>query len=164
MSDTLGANGPPPGSPPVGPSPQGADSGGLAPPQDSSTPPGQPPVGSSPVSQPTPDLGNQAGAMGLVTVVLKVLERALPMAGSSTPLGKAVMKAIADLGKHTPQGGGSPGVEQNALQDLMLKQKQQAPMLALLRSQQQGGGGGSVGVPPPPPPGGAGASPPPGMT
>ena len=51
------------------------------------------------------------------------------------------MKAITSLSKHTPTAGGSPGVQKTALQDLMMQQRQQQPMMDMLRGQ----GGGMAG-------------------
>jgi hypothetical protein len=85
-----------------------------------------------------------------VSVAVRILEKALPMLGAETEPGIAVMKCITNLAKHVPQGSTSPGIENQALQGLMMQQKQEQPMLQTLRSMGQQ-----------PPPGGA---PPPGAT
>ena len=97
---------------------------------------------------PTPNRGMQASAMAQLTWVIRILEKALPMVGVETELGKDVMKALTTLSKHLPAGSGSPGVEQQAMQKMMMEQKQEQPMLQLLRSQGQGQPGAA-------PPGGA---------
>jgi len=117
------------------------------------TPPGQPPFGSSPVTQPTPNRGLQAGALGIVAQAVRLLEKALPMLGAETEPGKDVMRALPMLSKHIPPGAMSPGVENTALQQLMMQQRQQAPMLQALRAMQGGQAGGGQ------PPGGGGAPP-----
>lgn len=88
---------------------------------------------------PTPNRGLQANATAMVSVALRQLEKAIPMAGAETELGKALMKAVSALAKHAPAGSGSPGVEQSAMGKMMAEQKQEQPLLQLMR--QQGGGG-----------------------
>jgi hypothetical protein len=93
------------------------------------------------VQQPTPNRGNQAAALAQVQWAVRLLETALPQLGAASPQGQAVMKAITSLSKHTPTAGGSPGVQKTALQDLMMQQRQQQPMMDMLRGQ----GGGIAG-------------------
>lgn len=121
-----------------------------APPQavGAGAPPGQPPFGSSPVQQPTPNRGHQSAALGIVAQAVRLLEKALPMLGVETEPGMAVMRALPLLSKHVPPGAASPGVENNALQQLMLQQRQQQPMLQALRAMQPQGA--APGASPPP--------------
>ena len=142
VSDALA----PPASDPAAPP---GDAGGAPPPGGAgSGAPGQPPFGSSPVSQPTPDHGNQAAALGLVAVMLKIAEMAIPKVGSTSPIGKELMQFVMKLGKHVPQGAGSPGQEKTTLQQLQTQGQQNAPMMALLKAQQPPQGG-PPGAPPP---------------
>ena len=90
------------------------------------TQPGQPPFGSSPAQMPTPDRGGQAAALALVSTAVRILERALPQLGAGSDPGKDVMKALQNLTKHVPQGATSPGVENSAMQQMMLQGKQNA--------------------------------------
>ena len=123
------------------------------------TAPGQPPFGSSPMQMPTPDRGSQAAALAEVSSAVKLLEKALPSLGASSPTGKDVMGCIQKLAKHVPPGSIDKGVESNSLQSLMMQGKQENPMLNVLRAMGQGGQAGAPpGAPPAPPPG---ASPPP---
>ena len=101
---------------------------------------------------PTPNMGLQANGMAMVKVATEILTRALPMLGVGTEQGKDVMKALNGLSKHLQQGGGSPGIENNALAQLMMQRKREQPQIDLLRNQ-------SAQSPTPAP--GAGASPPP---
>lgn len=107
--------------------------------------------GAGGATMPTPNRGMQAAAMAQLTQAIRIMEKALPMVGVETEMGKDVMKALTQLSKHIPAGSGSPGVENQALQKMMMEQKQEQPMQQLLRSQGQGA----------PPPGGA--APPPAM-
>lgn len=119
----------PPGAPPVG----------------AGAPPGTPPFGPSPVSLPVPNRGLEAAALARVKVALKILEMAVPALGAETEPGRAVLDAIRSLAKHVPPGSSSPGVETTALQDLMLRQRQESPMHQVMRAM------GSGAAPPAPP-------------
>ena len=67
--------------------------------------------------------GLQSAALAKVQVAVRILEKALGDLGSSTDQGKELMKALTALGKMVPSGSTSPGVEQTALQQLMMQQK-----------------------------------------
>lgn len=96
---------------------------------------------------PTPNRGMQAAAMAQLTQCIRILEHALPLVGVETEVGKDVMNALKTLSKHIAPGSGAPGVEHQALQQMMMKQKQEQPMLQLMRAQGQSPG---AGAPPPP--------------
>jgi hypothetical protein len=112
-------------------------------------PPGQPPFGGAGgASMPTPNKGAEANGTALIQVAIKVLEKVIPMVGVTSEIGKDVIKSLNTLAKIAPPGSGSPGVEQNAMQNLMLQQKQDNPMLQQMAKPQ-------AGPPPGAPPGGA---------
>lgn len=121
------------------------------------TAPGQPPFGSSPMQMPTPNRGSQAAALAKVSSAVKLLETALPELGATTEPGQAVMKAIQSLAKHAPSGSIDKGVEATSLQTLMMANKQDNPMLNLLRSMgqqlQPGAAPAAPAAPPPSPEG-----------
>lgn len=94
---------------------------------------------------PTPNRGLQANAIAQLTHCIRIMEKALPMVGVETEMGKDVMKALTTLSKHIAPGSGSPGVEQNALMQMMMQQKQDQPMQQLMRA--QGGGQGQSPAP-----------------
>jgi hypothetical protein len=100
-------------------------------------PPGGGAGGATPAS---PNMGHLAAANALVTNALKFLEKALPLAGATSDLGQSLMKAIQSLSKIVPPNSGSPGVEQSGMHKMMMEQKQEQPLLQMLRSQPQGGG------------------------
>lgn len=104
---------------------------------------GKPPVGHSPASTPSGNPGLAANALAQVREAVNILTMALPHLPQGTEAWKEVYGAIGKLGKIAPEGAGSPGVQQNTVQDLMAQQKQQAPMIALMRSMQQGQGAGA---------------------
>lgn len=113
------------------------------------TQPGQPPFGSSPAQMPTPDRGGQAAALALVSTAVRILERALPQLGAGSDPGKDVMKALQNLTKHVPPGATSPGVENSAMQQMMLAGKQEQPQQQVLAAMGQGQAPMPGGAPPP---------------
>lgn len=116
------------------------------------TQPGQPPFGASPVAAPTPNRGNQANGLALVSKAIQLLEMALPHVGAGTDPGKAVISALRDLTKHVDAAAMPPSVGNSAIAAMMLKQRQEAPLIAALRAaaaKQMAGGPGVAGTPPP---------------
>lgn len=101
------------------------------------TQPGQPPFGSSPVQMPTPNRGLQAAALTQVSWAVRILEKALPVLGATSPVGKDIMGAIKSLAKHTPTEQMSTGVENNTLQQMMMGAKTEQPQTQLLKALQQ---------------------------
>ena len=86
---------------------------------------------------PTPNRGLQANGLALVSAAVKVLLRALQSLGPETDPGKDVLKAVTALSKHIPPGSTSPGIENNSFAQLQAQQRQEAPMLNLMRAQGQ---------------------------
>lgn len=91
---------------------------------------------SSPASQPSPNSGFAAAGLARIGLMLKIAEETLPMLGSGTDAGRDLLKAISLLAKHIPPGSVSPGVQQTAMQNAMLRQRQMQPQIAALRAQQ----------------------------
>ena len=87
--------------------------------------------------------------MQAVGALLNGMAMVMPMVGAHTPLGLAIAKALADIGKHIPEGAVSPAGEKNAIEGMMQRQQQMAPQMAALRSQQAGGAPAGGGAPPP---------------
>ena len=85
--------------------------------------------------------------MAKLGLIVRQLEQLVPLLGVGTEAGQAVVKALTNLSKHVQPGAVSPGAEQSGLQQLMMKLKQNGPMLAQMQNKQ--GGGGSA--PPPTP-------------
>ena len=97
-------------------------------------PPG-PPGGAT---MPTPNRGLQANGLALISAAVKVLLRALQVLGPETEPGKDALKAVTALSKHIPPGSTSPGIENNSFQQLQQQQRQDAPMLNVMRAQSGG--------------------------
>ena len=117
------------------------------------TAPGQPPFGSSPVQMPTPNRGLQANALTQINVAVRILERALPVMGATSPVGKDLMSAIRSLSKHIQPGDMGQGSEASTLQNMMMQAKQNMPQQALLSALQQQPQSPAGGMPATPPQG-----------
>jgi hypothetical protein len=136
------------GQPPVsgfpGPSPQGAPAGAVG----AGTQPGQPPFGSSPVQMPTPNRGLQAAALTQIQWAVRILEKALPVMGATSPVGKDLMSAIKALSKHIQPGDMGRGTEASTLQNMMMSAKAEQPQAQILKALQQQGQAGGMPAPP----------------
>ena len=84
--------------------------------------------------------------MAEVAQAVKILQQAFSKVDPGGDAGHAILKAIEQLSKVAPVTKAAPGVGQEALRNLAMQAKQQAPLEMLLR--QQAGGAGQ-------PPGGA---------
>jgi hypothetical protein len=115
----------------------------------------QPPMGASPATGPTPNKGYEQAAMQKVAVVIKQLESALPLAGSGSDLGKAILDALNKLAKHVQPGSTSQAAQRNEIDQMAQKNMQASQMQKQLNSP-QGGSQAPGGAPPPQAPGGMG--------
>lgn len=107
--------------------------------------PGTPPaMGAGGASMPTPDAGAEAAALGQLAWVLRGMEEILPLVGANSAIGEALVPMIQKLGKMIPPGGGSPGIERNALDQMQQQQQQEQPMLQRLRAMGAGGQAGGT--------------------
>ena len=104
--------------------------------------------------------GLATGSMGDVKIALEALQKALPSIPMGTELHKAVLDAVAKIGKHMSEAGDSPQMKMQALMQMIQKMKAGQPNQALGA---MAGGGGQPPAPPammspapPPPPGMAG--------
>lgn len=131
--------------------PPAAGGSSLPPPSQTS----QPPMGVSSATGPTPNKGYEAAAMQRVGLILKMATDALPMAGATTDIGKALLKVINDLSKHVQPGSNTQASERSAIDQMAMKNAQQTQTNQAIRQPQAGGGGGA--------PPGAGGGMPPGM-
>lgn len=139
---------------PFTPSPSAAP-GAQAP--GASAAPGQPPIGSSPATQPVPNRGLEAAGLAKLGIVMRLLEQILPLVGAGSEVGGDVLEAMKKLRRHVPADSMSPGIENSALQEIMMKARQMAPQIAAMRAGQPG-----MAHPPMPMAGGA-PMPPPGL-
>jgi hypothetical protein len=121
----------------------------MAPPLLSSIP--QPPFGSSPLARPSGNPGQSANGTSLVQEAVDLLEKALPDLPVGHPIHKSVTSAIAQLSKHAPPQGASPGLGLQSLKQALMEKMKSSPMAALLAARGQPGpdGGGGMGMPSP---------------
>lgn len=98
----------------------------------------QAPFGSSPVSGPTPNRGYEAAATQRLGVAIKQLEQLIVLAGSTSEMGKDVMKAINMLSKHVPTGSVTPAAEKQAIERMQMQNTQN--QMTQARMAQMGGG------------------------
>lgn len=107
-------------------------------------------MGTSPVTQATPNKGYEAAGLQQLGVVVKRLESMIPLFGSTSEPGKAVMECLKKLAPFVPAGSVSPAAERNSLQQQMEKNAQNNQQMAAMRQ-----GGPQGGQPPGGAPGGA---------
>jgi hypothetical protein len=118
-------------------------------------------VGPATVGGPVPNQGAASAALAKVALAVRILESTIPELGSGSEPGLAVIKAVQGLSKMA-HGQASTGTDQTALMQLLMQQKQEAPMLQALRAQQlQQGMAGGAGAPGQAPGGAAGSGSPP---
>ena len=108
-------------------------------------------MGVSSATGPTPNRGYEAAAKQRLGVVIRQLEQLVPLAGATSDLGKSILKALNDLGKHILPGEVTPAAERNTLESAMMQNQQNSAMQQQLRQQPPGGGapGGARPAAPP---------------
>lgn len=102
---------------------------------------GQPPFGSSPATGPTQNAGYQAQGLQGLSLVVKGLERLIPLLGAGSDAGQDALEALKKLSKHIPPGTVSPAAQQNEMekQRMAFLQKQGMMQQAMQRPPQQAG-------------------------
>ena len=95
-------------------------------------------------------------------MLMEGMAMTLSLVGASSELGRALNKAMLDIGKHVPAGSGSPQGVSQAMKQMAMKHAQMAPHKAAMGAAAPGGappapGAGAAPMPPPqqPPPGAA---------
>ena len=76
----------------------------------------------------------QGAGAALVQGAIKQLEKAFTAIGSENEGGIAVMDAIKTLRKHFPADGVTPGQERASQEQFMLRQRQENPLMNVLRA------------------------------
>ena len=95
--------------------------------------PQQPPFGVSPATGPTPNKGYEAAAVQKLGMLLKGAETILPLVGSGSEMGKDVLKVITILSKHVQPGAVSPASEKNQIEQMAMRQQQNAAQMAQMK-------------------------------
>jgi len=83
---------------------------------------------------PVANRGDQAEGIALLSAAVHTLEEAMPKLGVGSEAGQEVMKSLPRLAKHVPPGAVSIGVENSALQKIMLKNRQNSMAVAQMRA------------------------------
>lgn len=104
-------------------------------------------MGMSPATGPTPNKGYEAAGLQQLGMVVKQLERLIPLLGASSEPGAAALKALNSLAKHVPAGSVTPAAERNMAEQTMMKATQNNQQMQALKQ------GGTGGTPPPQAPG-----------
>lgn len=112
------------------------------------SPPPHAAAGPTPASAPTANQGQAAAGVAIIGVIVKLMERAIPLLGAGSEAGQALVKGLSSLSKHAPLGGMSPGVEAAELQKLQMQQRAGAPAALA----QQAAAHPPMGAPAAPPP------------
>lgn len=109
------------------------------------TQPPQAPMGVSSATGPTPNKGYEAAGLQQLGMIVKQLERVIPLLGASSEPGSAALKALNSLAKHVPSGSVTPASEKNMAEQTMMKATQNNQQMQALK--QQGAGGAPGGAP-----------------
>jgi hypothetical protein len=96
-------------------------------------------MGVSPASSPTPNKGYEAAALQKLSMVAKMLQDILPMVGATSDIGKGVLELLNKAVKLVPSGSSSPAADRNTIDQMAMKNAENAKMSQQL--QQQGAGG-----------------------
>lgn len=102
---------------------------GLTPGGGQSPQPQQAPFGASPATGPTPNKGYEAQAAQRVGAIVKAMTDILPLVGATSDLGRALMKAMTDLGKHVPPGSTSNAGERNQIEKMAMQNQANGQMM-----------------------------------
>ncbi len=113
----------------------------------------QAPFGQSPATGPTPNKGFEAAAAQRLGMVIKQLEEIIGTAGATSEIGQAALKMLNIGVKMVPPGAVTPASAKNNIEQMAMKNTQQAQQMQQLKAQGQGGApGGQPGVAAPPMP------------
>jgi len=100
-------------------------------------------MGSSPATGPTPNKGFEAAGLQRLGLIIKQLEQLVPMFGSASEPGKAVLDALRSLSKHVPSGAVTPGAERSNIDRMAMQNAQNNSAMQRMKQQQAGGGQGA---------------------
>lgn len=106
----------------------------------------QAPFGQSPATGPTPNKGFEAAAAQRLGMVIKQLEEIIGTAGATSEIGQAALKMLNIGVKMVPPGSVTPASAKNNIEQMAMKNTQQAQQMAQLK--QQGAQGGAPGAQP----------------
>ena len=97
-------------------------------------------MGVSSMTGPTPNKGYEAAGLQQLGMIVKQLERIVPLLGATSEPGAAALKALNALAKHVPVGSVTPAAEKNMAEQTMMKATQNNQQMQALKAQSAGGG------------------------
>lgn len=117
------------------------------------------PANMGPAAMPQGNQGNTALALVEIRNAANMLQKALPMIPMGSPLHSDLLEISKKLSKHLSQNDESPGLQIQALMQMLKSQSQQAPLAGLSKLIPQnlppalagGAGGAPPGIPGAPP-------------
>ena len=84
-------------------------------------------MGPTPGTAPVPNAGQHVAGLAIIGKIVKGMEIAVPLVGSQSEAGQALLKCLASLGKFIHQEDTSPGVEKTEQDRMQLLQRQMGP-------------------------------------
>lgn len=108
----------------------------------------QAPFGQSPATGPTPNKGFEAAAAQRLGMVIKQLEEIITTAGATSEIGQAALKMLNIGVKMVPAGAVTPASAKNNIDQMAMKNAQQAQQMQQLRAQGQPGAQPGAAAPP----------------
>lgn len=99
----------------------------------------QAPFGQSPATGPTPNKGFEAAAAQRLGMIIKQLEEIIGTAGATSEIGQAALKMLNIGVKMVPPGSVTPASAKNNIEQMAMKNTQQAQQMQQLKAQGQGG-------------------------
>jgi hypothetical protein len=95
---------------------------------------GNPEMGYAPATQDTGNPGALANASAQIQQAVKILETVLSAVPIGTKQYNSVIESIKRLSSNFPANEGSPGVQDTAIESMLLEQQRMAPMNAIMRA------------------------------
>jgi hypothetical protein len=92
--------------------------------------------------------GSQQQGLASLKVGLEALQKSLPNLPMGSALHQAVLKAVADIGKHLEKEGGTAGDQMGAIQQLMEMARAAKTQPSMAGMMPGGPAGGPPGAPP----------------
>lgn len=81
----------------------------------------------------TPNHGNELKGAQLTGTALSLLSLAIPLVGVGSPLGQELLSSMQRIAKKLPPGVTTQTGEKNSLEQLMQRQQQVGPQIAMMR-------------------------------
>ena len=103
-------------------------------------------MGSTPATGPTPNTGFEAAGLQRLGLIIKQLEQLVPMFGSGSDPGKAVLEALNKLAKHVPTGASTPAAERTNIDRMSMQNTQNNAAMQQMRQGMASGQGGAPGA------------------